>query len=1236
MAKLKREEIEVAFLQETHLTDSEHEKLTKWRFNQYSSSYRHGSKRGVVILISKKLHFECICAKRDPLGRFVLVKGHLQGALVTFLNVYAPPSSEWSFFKQVFELLLSEAQGTLICGGDFNVRLNPILDASKPCRTGQEKTTKNIKVVMREIGLTDVWRELNPTKKDFTFFSHPHSNYSRLDYYLMFQRDIHRVKKCNIGTMDLSDHAPVYLKVTLETEKKDTIWRLNTGILGSMREQIKVDIKQYFDENDNGEVSPQILWDACKVVQRGKIIGYCSNLKKQRQAKIGQLQAELGKLENLHKKTLKPSIKMEINKKKNELNEIYSNDIKKKLTFLKQKYYEAGGKSAKLLAYKLKKQQAESTVHKIRDPSTNTMHYKMTGIQQTFVRFYTNLYTQPKIDDGVTEAFLKRIHLPKVTDEQNLLLTREITDEEIKKAISHSKVSKAPGPDGFPAEWYKEMKDLLAPKMRTTFNHVLKTGITPPSWKEAIISVIPKEGKDKTDCGNYRPISVLNQDYKIYTHIMAKRLEKILPQIISLDQTGFIQQRQTQDSIRRTLHVVEQINKIKLQAVMLSLDAEKAFDRVNWEFLFKLLDKFGFHQMFINSIRSLYHEPKARIKINGAISNQFGLERGTRQGCPLSPLLFALFIEPLSQGITQNKKITGIKILDQEYKISLFADDVLISLSNPDNSILEVLSFLEDFGAVSGYKLNIHKTQTLNFNYKPSQVITSKIQLKWDLESIKYLGVIIPKDLSSLYKLNFDILNKNLKEDVRRWNLVPVLSFESRIETIKMNILPRMLYLFQTLPVEISDKQFSEWDKLLSRYIWQGKKSRIRFQTLQLSKSKGGLALPCLKNYYISAQLRILICWCASDYKARWKEIEENLSGTVPIQARLGDKRLIKCLMEKGNEWINLTLNTWLKVITKNDMLEEVKILNWCSHDPDFAPNKMDANYRVWARQGLSAYCTWFDQATLKSFQTLKRMHSLSNNDFFRFLQVRHHLNSTMLKSQKAFENSLLKVFISAYRTDLMLKVISRLYRGLQEIKVVSTSYIKQKWDRETNSCIPEDTWIKYCELQWKISSSNTWRSFCWKCLIRYFITPSQSSHHTGSSSCWRMCRSQEANHFHLFWACPKIITFWRMVYSELRTVFGSNITFTWEELLFGYIRSANVNVKRKCLFGMLSMAARKAITKKWLKPDIPSIEEWYDIVYEVYVMERITFSMRLQQTKFEDIWKPWKVYVSLRRPSFV
>lgn len=96
--------------------------------------------------------------------------------------------------------------------------------------------------------------------------------------------------------------------------------------------------------------------------------------------------------------------------------------------------------------------------------------------------------------------------------------------------------------------------------------------------------------------------------------------------------------------------------------------------------------------------------------------------------------------------------------------------------------------------------------------------------------------------------------------------------------------------MFRTVPVEITDKQFNEWDKLLSR-SGKGKKTRIRFQTLQLMKNKGGLALPCLKHYYISAKLKISHCWCNHNYQARRKEMEEKMLGAAPIPAHLGDKK---------------------------------------------------------------------------------------------------------------------------------------------------------------------------------------------------------------------------------------------------------------------------------------------------------------------------------------------------------
>lgn len=183
--------------------------------------------------------------------------------------------------------------------------------------------------------------------------------------------------------------------------------------------------------------------------------------------------------------------------------------------------------------------------------------------------------------------------------------------------------------------------------------------------------------------------------------------------------------KDTQDNIRQTLHVISLITD-KLEAVLLGLDVEKTFDCVNWSFLYRALDSFGFHGTFIKTIQAPYDKPRAIIKINGAVSNP--LERGTRQGCPISPLLFAIFIEPLSQWIILNKNIKGIDMKGGEQKISLFADDVLVHLSDPEHSLVHLFSLLNQFGSFSGYKLNNLQMQVLSFKYSLSRNIQTKLQ----------------------------------------------------------------------------------------------------------------------------------------------------------------------------------------------------------------------------------------------------------------------------------------------------------------------------------------------------------------------------------------------------------------------------------------------------------------------------------------------------------------------------
>ena len=125
---------------------------------------------------------------------------------------------------------------------------------------------------------------------------------------------------------------------------------------------------------------------------------------------------------------------------------------------------------------------------------------------------------------------------------------------------------------------------------------------------------------------------------------------------------------------------------------------------------------------------------------------------------------------------------------------------------------------------------------------------------------------------------------------------------------------------------------------------------------------------------------------------------------------------------------------------------------------------------------------------------------------------------------------------MDAYVSGPGQKTISRLYKGLQQMKG-SSWHVKQKWEKEGNLVLSEEDWEYLCEIQWKTSNSTLWREFCWKTLIRLFVTPAQKRHYSNSSICWRQCGCPEANHFHIFWSCSVLLPFWQEVYNILQSI---------------------------------------------------------------------------------------------------
>lgn len=199
----------------------------------------------------------------------------------------------------------------------------------------------------------------------------------------------------------------------------------------------------------------------------------------------------------------------------------------------------------------------------------------------------------------------------------------------------------------------------MTPILAEVYSESLSHGQLPHTLNEALISLILKKDKDPLDPGSYRPISLINVDCKVLTKVLAMRLENILPGIIHEDQVGFVKGRSSSDNLRRLLHLMFKSHQENTPVAAFSLDAEKAFDRVEWGFLLRVLEVFGFGSGFINWVKLIYKEPRASVLTNGQISPFFQLSRGTKQGDPLSPLLFILFLEPLAVAIREEAGIRG-------------------------------------------------------------------------------------------------------------------------------------------------------------------------------------------------------------------------------------------------------------------------------------------------------------------------------------------------------------------------------------------------------------------------------------------------------------------------------------------------------------------------------------------------------------------------------------------------
>ena len=678
------------------------------------------------------------------------------------------------------------------------------------------------------LNVRDAWKLMNPGTSDFTFIDPSfRNNNSRIDILCVCEQLRPLIVTCDHRIIPCPDHKAVVLCVRCNTNPRGKgYWKLNISVLNeeNYRDRVQKIIRDTISEYMH-QVDKMLTWELVKIRVKEFSIHYCSMRNKQKENEVKHLESKINTLDQ-EIQTSCDAEEMIAERKllKQQLDAIYLDkaigaQIRSKVNFV-----EEGERSTEYFLAVEKHRQDHNCIKSLK--TNGVTHTDDTEILKVACDFYTELYRSknPNIED--INRFIENVNVPILTADEQNVCEGIISIEECREAVNKMKGKKSPGDDGLPIEFYRAFWNEIGSLLIDVYNECFKHKILPPSMRRSVITLIHKKD-DKTNIENYRPISLTNTDYRILASILASRLQKVISNIVGPDQTAYVKNRFIGTNIRLIQDVFNLYNEKGLPGLFLFLDFKKAFDSIEWEFIFRILAKFNIGQEFQQWIKILYTNPSAFIKNNGHLSQEFLLTRGVRQGCQISSLLFILCMEILSNFIRQNDNITGLSLDNQRtkvVKIIQYADDTTLFLKNA-HDMEEAVTALEQFGHVAGTQLNIRKCEGLWIGSRKHRQNTCNLfNFKWPTDPIKYLGIYLGHDYQQCYKLNFENKIRQM-EEVLEQAAKRNLTLFGKVCIVKTLAISKIVYVSMCLTVP--EKIIKEIDQRIFKFLW-GKRDRIK------------------------------------------------------------------------------------------------------------------------------------------------------------------------------------------------------------------------------------------------------------------------------------------------------------------------------------------------------------------------------------------------------------------------
>ena len=412
--------------------------------------------------------------------------------------------------------------------------------------------------------------------------------------------------------------------------------------------------------NSSTDFCDQVKWEYLKYEIRAFTINFSKRLSKTK--KVEQIKLE-NEIKNLEQNLNSPEKLQQYDSCKVRLEEIYENIAEGIKVRSRCQWYEDGEKSTKFFLNLEKSRAEKSTIKKLEIDKKEIVDQSL--IIGELKSFYQNLFK--KSTDNTKDQlkdFLDKVNVRQLNQEQQNICENDITEFELKNALKTLNNSKTPGNDELTKEFYETFWDDLKLLFKKVIDQIKISKKLLTSKRQAVIKLIEKKDRDKRFIKNWRPISLLNIDYKIISKLFATRLKDVLPSLISSEQTAYVAKRFIGEGGRLISDILEMSDKLNIKGYLVTFDIEKAFDSLDHDFIIATLKKFGFKSNFINWIKIFLNDQESCVLNGGVTTKYFKLERGACQGDSISAYLFILALEILFILIKNNENIQGIGIFE--------------------------------------------------------------------------------------------------------------------------------------------------------------------------------------------------------------------------------------------------------------------------------------------------------------------------------------------------------------------------------------------------------------------------------------------------------------------------------------------------------------------------------------------------------------------------------------------